>query len=354
MTHFIYPSQRNWGARIREVMYHGIRTIILENELLRIGVLAGKGTDIVELNYKPRDLDLIWIAPGGLRNPDAFALTAMDSRAAFRDNYPGGWQEILPSGGAPSSFEGADFPQHGEVFNVPWDVTVIEDSVDVIVVRFTVRTRKSPFLLEKTIRLESREAAFLIEETLSNISPVTVHAMWGHHITFGPPFLRPGSRIRLPDGITVTPHPEDVAPGGRRVSGTDPFPWPHDPGNGVDLRRLPDHGSPSDVVYLSGFREGDAWYEITQEEHGFSSRVEWDGSQMPFLWYWQEFGASTGYPWYGRNYNIGLEPFSSYPSHGLAEAVANGSALLLEPTQERKFWIKMSMIDASKFQNISK
>lgn len=347
LTDFLYPTQRNWGARIRDVTYHGIRMIILENELLRIGVLAGKGTDIVELNYKPRDLDLIWLAPGGVRKSDTFASTASDSRAAFRDSYPGGWQEILPSGGAPSSFHGADFPQHGEVFNVPWDVAVVEDTAEAIAVRFTVRTRKSPFLLEKTIRLKSGDAAFRIEESLSNVSPVTVHAMWGHHITFGPPFLRPGSRIRLPDGIAVTPHPEDVAPGGRRVSGTDPFPWPHDPENGADLSLIPDHGSPSDVVYLSGFRDGDAWYEIMQEETLIGSRVEWDSSQMPFLWYWQEFGSSTGYPWYGRNYNIGLEPFSSYPSYGLAEAVANGSALRLEPGQERTFWLRLKVFEES-------
>jgi hypothetical protein len=66
---------------------------------------------------------------------------------------------------------------------------------------------------------------------------------------------------------------------------------------------------------------------------------------MPFVWYWQEFGGTTGYPWYGRNYNVGLEPFSSAPSLGLAEAAANGSALTLEPGEERRFWLSMNVID---------
>jgi hypothetical protein len=35
-------------------------------------------------------------------------------------------------------------------------------------------------------------------------------------------------------------------------------------------------------------------------------------------------------PWFGKHYNIGLEPFSSYPSSGIAEAVENGSALLFK------------------------
>lgn len=353
MTDFLYSTQRNWAARIREVTYRGIRMIILENELLRIGVLAGKGTDVVELNYKPRDLDFAWLAPGGVRNPNTFASTTPDSRAAFRDNYPGGWQEIIPNGGAPSSFDGADHGQHGDVFTVPWDAAIVEDTAEAIAMRFTVSLRKSPLRLEKTIRLQSGHAGFLIEETLSNVSPVTARAMWGHHITFGPPFLRPGSRIRLPDGITVNPHPEAVAPGGRRVSGVDPFPWPYDPKNGVDLSLVPDHGTPSDVVYLSGFHDGNAWYEIMQPGSGVDCRIEWDSSQMPYIWFWQEFGGSTGYPWYGRNYNIGLEPFTSFPAYGLAEAVTNGTALCLSPGEVCTFWLKMNVLDSSAFSDLT-
>ena len=352
MTDSLYPDQRNWGARLRDVTYHGMRLILMENELLRIGVLAGKGTDIIELNYKPRDLDFVWLAPGGVRNPHTFAATASDARAAFRDHYPGGWQEMLPNGGAPASFDGADYGQHGEVFNVPWDVTITEDTAEAVAVRFTVRTRKSPLLLEKTIGLVSGQAGFRMEERLRNVSPVTVRAMWGHHITFGPPFLAPGSRIRLPEGITVTPHSEPVAPGGRRVSGTTPFPWPHDPANGVDLGLIPERGAPSDVVYLAGFREDAAWYEVESPSPGPRCRVEWDGREMPYLWYWQEFGASTGYPWYGRNFNIGLEPFSSYPSLGLAEAVNNGTALTLGPDQERRFWLKMTVLDPDRLSTV--
>ena len=41
-----YFVQRNWGARLREFVYHGLRLIVLENERLRVGVLAGKGTDV--------------------------------------------------------------------------------------------------------------------------------------------------------------------------------------------------------------------------------------------------------------------------------------------------------------------
>jgi hypothetical protein len=32
---------------------------------------------------------------------------------------------------------------------------------------------------------------------------------------------------------------------------------------------------------------------------------------------WQEYWTSGFYPWYGRHCNIGLEPFSSFPTNEL-------------------------------------
>jgi hypothetical protein len=46
----------------------GMRTLTLENKLLRVSVLLDKGSDIFEVKYKPLDLDVIWHAPWGYRN----------------------------------------------------------------------------------------------------------------------------------------------------------------------------------------------------------------------------------------------------------------------------------------------
>jgi hypothetical protein len=347
VTDHSYRPQRNWGARIREVIYQSLRLIVIENELLRIGVLAGKGADIVELNYKPRDLDFVWLAPGGVRSPIPHAATAPDNRAVFRETYPGGWQEIFPNGGAPSSHEGAAFGQHGEVCFVPWDVTIVEDRADEVVVRFSVQTRTVPCRIEKTIRLRAGEAGFRLDERLRNDSPVAIRAMWGHHITFGAPFLIPGSRIELPDGIAVVPHPEPIAPGGRRVAATDSFPWPRDPQTGLDLRQVPEPGAPSEQLYLSGFADDHGRYQIVRPDSQLGCRISWDAGQMPFVWFWQDFGRSVGYPWYGRLMTVGLEPFSSFPNLGLADAVTNGSALTLQPGEERAFWLRMAVLDGA-------
>jgi hypothetical protein len=322
---------RNWGARVHEVVIGGIDAVVLENELLRVTVLAGKGTDVVELNAKRYDLDFAWrtdVGPG--------------PSGDFFDRYEGGWQEVLPNGGAPGMHRGASFDQHDEVASLPWDWRVEADTEDEVSVRFSVQARRVPLRIEKTLRLRTGEGALSITEKLTNTSPVPVEAMWGHHITFGQPFAGPGCEIRLPVGTEVVPHPVAIDPSGRRrVSGAAGT-WPKV--DGVDLSVLPERGSPGDLVYLRGFGDVGS-YEVVDPSCGLGMRVEWDATVLPWLWFWQEFGAWTDCPGYGRHYNIGLEPFSSYPTDGLAEAVTNGTALVVPPGGTVPLWLRAVVVE---------
>lgn len=344
-----YRRQRNWGARILEYTYQGMRVVFLENEQLRIGILVDKGTDLFEFAYKPQDQDYVWLSPQGVQNPTTYLSTSPDPMATFLDSYLGGWQEILPNGGSPSSYQGAHFGQHGEVSNLPWDYRILADTETEIAVSFTVRLQKIPLSLEKTLHLRGGEHRVSIEEVLVNESAVPLRTMWGHHITFGPPFLDERCSIRLPEQITIHPHPTPIHPQGRRVNGARQYAWPFVEGvsgDRIDLSQMPPRGTISDLVYLTGFQP-QGWYEVFNERKGLGFRVEWDARRMPYLWFWQEFGASQGYPWYGRTYTIGLEPFSSYPTDGIAQAVANETALVLDAWQKLSFSFQASVIDAS-------
>jgi len=330
-----WRPQRNWGARLHEIVVHGLRAVVLENERLRVTLLADKGTDLVELNDKRRDLDYVWLAPNGVRAAPDLAGGAPDAVAAFLDTYPGGWQEVLPNGGAPSRHRGAEWAQHASVSTVPWDYRIVADSAEEVAVAFTVAVPRTPLRLTKTVRLAAGDTAVEFDEELVNEAPVTVEAMWGHHITFGAPFLRPGCRVRLPDGVTVIPHETPIHPSGaRRVAPGGPYPWPVVPaadGGTTDLSVIGEPGGPSDIVYLAGA----SWYEVVDPQRRCGLRVHWDASVLPYLWLWQELGATTDYPWWGRAYVVGLEPFSSYPTDGLARAVENGTALRLAAGERR-------------------
>jgi len=309
--------------------------VVLENEHLRATFLPDKGSDLVELLDKATGVDLAWRSPMGVR--DAGPGGAPDPVAAFLDTYPGGWQEVLPNGGAPCHYRGAALSQHGEVSGVPWAYQMVGEGVV-----FTVETARFPLRVTKTVRLHGAGLEF--DEELVNLAPVEIEVMWGQHITFGEPFLAPGHRIRLPSGVTVIPHETSIHPAGRRVlaeRGTWPVVAAFD-GGVTDLSVVPEHGGPSDIVYLHGA----SWYEITAPD-GHGLRVDWDASVLPYLWMWQELGATTDYPWWGRAYVLGLEPFSSHPTNGLAEAVRNGTALRLNPFERRALSWSASLLAAS-------
>lgn len=337
-----HRAVRNWGARVQQITLAGLPAIVLENELLRVTVLTGKGADITEFCYKPRDMDFTWLAPRAMPSPADMLGSAHDDAAVFFDSYAGGWQEILPNGGAPCRYRGAALAQHDEVAKLPWDAEIITDEAAEVAVTFTVRASRVPLRLRKTFRLRAGRAALFIEEDLVNESPVRADAMWGHHVVFGAPFLRPGCLIRLPGGISVIPHAEAINPPERRVAPGGPWAWPEVPAPGggtVDLSVAPEPGTASDMVYLTGFGD-DAWYEITGPAEDLGLRVRWDGAILPYLWLWQECGAWTDYPWWGMTYVTGLEPFSSYPTNGLADAVANGTALSLDAHAHRTLWLE--------------
>jgi hypothetical protein len=322
---------RNWGARVHEVTAYGHPAVVLENELLRVTVLL-TGGHVVEFNHKPRDRDHVWLAPDAVR-PPAAGSAAADDVAAFLDSYPGGWQEVLPNGGAPARHRGAALAQHAELTGLRWDTELLVDEPDEVAVRLSVAARRTPLHLSKVLRLRSGDPTLWVDEELTNVAPVPVEAMWGQHLAYGAPFLQPGHRITLPDGIQVHPHPEPINPPVRSVRAGGPYPWPLVPspdGGERDLSVVPSPGEPSEIVYLTGF--GDTgWYELRDPADGSGLRVSWDATVLPYLWLWHELGATTGYPWWGRAYGVGLEPFSSHPTEGLARAVENGTALTLAP-----------------------
>jgi hypothetical protein len=298
-------------------------------------VLAGRGADVFEFLDKREDVDFCWRGPRGIHDPAAHLPSSPDGQSSFLDHYAGGWQEVFPNGGPTAEFLGARYGQHGEVCQLPWDYEIVEDTPTAVAVRFSVRGHKLPVHLERTMALGAEEAVLHVSERLVNESDVELRAMWGLHVVLGAPYLVPGARIRLPAGARVLPHPTPVCDAGRRVRGDGVCAWPLAPGvNGgeVDLSVLPEVGAPSEMLYMTDLPEG--WYEVHGERHAF--RLEWDVGVLPHLWVWQELGASRGYPWYGRPYVMGLEPFSSHPTDGLPAAVANGTALRLAGGEERR------------------
>ena len=74
----------------------------------------------------------------------------------------------------------------------------------------------------------------------------------------------------------------------------------------------------------------DGWYAVTNQRTGVGFGFHYPTEVFKFLWYWHSFGGGFGYPWWGRTYNVGLEAFTSFGNGGLAGAVDNGTAMLVQ------------------------
>lgn len=326
----MYTYGRKEGCRITlDYTYKGMRIGYLENELLRVGILLDKGADIFDFTFKPRDLDFMWQSPIQLRPP--FVSTSALPEGYFHDYFYGGWQEVLPSAGwASEPYLGTFQGLHGEVSLLPFEATVVEDTPERVSLRTWVRTYRSPLTLERVMSLEAGKAALFIHEKLINESPGEFAVMWGHHPAVGKPFLNEHCVVKAPaKKVEVLAfHPNGLwEPGGD-------YDFPMVPnrrtGQLQDITRvLPPETRSVDVVFFKELSEG--WYTLTDERTKVGIGMAWDHKLFKYLWMWQVYGGHHDYPWYGRTYNCALEPFSSYPPAGVANAIKNGTALVLKP-----------------------
>ena len=331
-----FPN-RNYGCRVSdEWQLKGLKTVVMENELLRITVLADKGSDIYEFLYKPLDVDFMWRRPGELRNPYRALPSSYAEQGPFTDFYSGGWQEMFPSGSAANVHNGIAYGQHGEVCNLPWRAEVLSDTPETVQVRFSVRPLRTPLKVEKVLTLHSGVATLFIEEVMTNESPQPLEIMWGHHIAIGQPFLNAHCRIDIPAERFYV-HPLSYSANHRLPAGEifdlaevkDRF------GKHCDIRQiLPPEAAVEDMGYFLELQA--PWLAITDVRRALGLALTWDASVFRYVWYWQQFCGGSGYPWFGQAYTVGLEPWSSLPKTAASDKLPANTHLALPPFGQRK------------------
>jgi galactose mutarotase-like enzyme len=306
-----------------------MRVLTLENELIRFVALVDKGSDVIELVYKPKDIDVLWHAPPGYRSPTECEKLLTTPDSGFLDYYGGGWQDLLPTiGSGPTDLHGAKFGLHGETALLPWQATTretdgsAEASLAVSGVRY-------PYLLQKTIAL-GRGDEIQITEKLTNTSKQALEFYWLQHPSFGEPFIAPGCILELPAGSKIT-NLEAINSRGRIAFGD--FDWPvarSKQGGAVDLSVIPSKDLVAEETTFIRVKEG--WYNLMNPNLGLRLRLEWDVSTFPWLWFWQNY-RTPDYPYFGSAWNIAVEPATSLPTILGVESLRD--ALTLDGGQSR-------------------
>ncbi|HZU26413.1 MAG TPA: DUF4432 family protein [Bryobacteraceae bacterium] len=281
----------------------GFRAVRMENELLSMLVLPERGAEVHSLTYRPRNMDVLWKAPWDLR-----AWRGNDTEALWMDGYSGGWQELFPNAGDACVYKGALLGFHGEASISCWECRVEHEGPVAAAVEFSARLARSPFALRRRYIVEVGRPSVRVEEEITNRGEEDLHFMWGHHPAYGAPFLSGECRL-------IAPAAEWLQHGKRAES------WPG------ELRIPGEHERHASQSYLTKLLEGR--YVLYSQRHGFGVRWTWPVDVFPYVHLWQELRGSFGYPWYGRCYVIGVEPFTSMPGVGLNAAIEFGTAPVL-------------------------
>jgi len=327
---------RNYNCRVRESIVNGVRQISLDNRWLHIAVLAGKGTDIVEFLYKPLDMDVMFHGWNGVKSPAVNHGTSPTPDGVFFDCYNGGWQELFPAIGASSPYMGVKLPYHGEVHSLNWDVQVEKDSEEEVVVKFSVRTPRSPYLLEKWMTIRADEPALYIREKVTNIGQVPLQFMWGHHPALGVPFLDDSCTIELEgDNIRLHPYP------GTELDADGEYHWPNGKladGTAIDLRRILGPEKKCNMEFgVTGLSRGHV--EIQNHNYNLAFGMDWNIDQLPCLWFWEPDCGCAEYPTFGRDYCLGVEPWTLLPGD-LADFAARGEGVHIAPGESKELELK--------------
>jgi len=324
-----YHHTRNYGCRFKEIIENGYRALVMENEKIRVSIYLDKGSDIYEFLYKPTDTDFMWRSPIKIDANVKAPVTKEHSKGSFLDIYEGGWQDMLPSIGAPTNYKNMDLGTHGELFTLPFEYDVLEDDPEKVSLKLYTRMKRSPLFVEKQISLEGNNSFIKIDQTITNEADEEFKFSWGQHPAIGMPFLDGNCVIDVPPAKKAKTYQASLSPN-QIISPDMEFRWPNieaDNGNTIDLSKImPPESKTAFITYLEEISEG--WYGITNLKSGLGFGMVWDRSVFKHLWMWCVYRGAYGFPWYGRTYNIALEPWSSLPDN-FDEVLKNNDYLSL-------------------------
>ena len=286
--------------------------------------LGGKIAQITDRRFGRRWLAhhprLPWRAPtlAEVAAPDAYV----------RLGDLGGWDEICPTIAATTyplpPYAGRALPDHGECwYQQP------EETRDGAAIDHRWRGTTLPFELWRRFQIDPAQPRLTLDYTLRSLSDAPLALMWSAHPILS---IEPGMRLEFPAGtpMIVASARSPLGTPGRR------FEWPRC--DRIDLSSV----TPQAGWAVKLFSEPLSSSAVTlAAATGERLRLAWSAPGAPLLrlGMWLNYGG-----WSGDGgpplRNIGLEPCIGMPD-ALDEAIAGGTALRLEPGEERRWRLEL-------------
>ncbi len=267
--------------------------LTLENELISMTLFLPKGGEIIGLTHKATGTQLIRQVEGYQEAYERILASEGNYEDNFLNEYTtGGWFEMFPHAGGIIEDDRSGSTVHGELRYRPFVAEILSEGPDEVVVRLTAEGIKVPWKMTRTISLSNGDPSFTLKEKAENTGDAPLPIMWGHHITFGMPFIE-GAEIDCPATTIIA----------NKTGVKSEYPtW-----EGIDVRTtMPPSPEGFRMMFLTGFSEG--WYTITNPSMHLSIRVEFDKELFPVVWYWNTRGGTDN-----LHDSFAMEPVSGVP-----------------------------------------
>ena len=288
---------------------HGLRTILIENSLVRIVVLPEAGAKVWQIHYKPLGADLLW-------NHPSMAPTRQALHASYDDTWSGGWDELFPNDEA-AELGGRTYPDHGELWTGEWQVEPFRSN-DAVALRLNFTTPVSNFLAEKTLVLRPECAVVEVKYRLTNQGSDAFPFLWKLHPAFA---VSSNHRIDFPP-MTVVREPEFA---GTLDGAPAMFAWPDAVvgDTALDLRQVPGERSGA-VHFFYGTELASGWCGVTNRANKLAAALRFDPEVFSSCWLFATHGG-----WRDLNVAV-LEPATGYPFR-MQSMIDGGQARWLAP-----------------------
>jgi hypothetical protein len=286
-------------------LYKGMRTIILENKTIRATILPDFGAKIFEFILKKHGRDLLYHNPRVEIRAPVFGANV--------DNWwHGGIDECIPTG-QPSNYNGEDYPYLGELWSLPWEYAIEENSPKRITIHLWRTTIISPLLVERWMSLSDDRSVIDMSHKITNLGYADFQFLWGIHPGIA---VTRSSRIDLPPCKVIV---EESMPNNRLgIKGTT-YEWPYAKtrdGKTVDMRIVSSPEAQTwDLHYVLKFAEG--WLSVTDSSSKTGIGLVFPKDIFKCIWLWLVYGG------WRALHCVAVEAWTGYPGK-LDEAVKNG------------------------------
>lgn len=321
--HQVFYAQR---MRLAEGKGDGLDVIEVENGVLRLWVLPGRGLDLGRLSY--HGVNLSFLSKGGFAQSAHYDSYQMEGLHTFA----GGMLTTcgLRNVGGANECDGESFGFHGRIGQTPAEELGIHYCLDgdkpFIRITGTVReARLFGTLLElhRCITVYYGEPSFTVEDCVRNLSPNKTEIMLLYHCNIGYPLLSEDAEF-LTGNKFLRPVSEAAAKGvEKRYSFKPPVPE-----------------EPEQCFYYTqrACSEGYAFGACVNEKLGLGLAVRSDPRELPLMCNWQS--------WASGDYAMGIEPATCYVD-GRANNKRAGQLESLEAFGEKHVRLTFEALDRS-------